>query len=231
MKCMYWSLNDFWISDYKNRIFIVLVLFGCLPLFFIEKGEEVIFFNRFANSFGDSFYMIISELGKGYMWIPVIIVLLFIRFADAFLATFLLALNGLFSFLFKFVFFNGYPRPMSYLSSDSFTHLIDNFTYFSYNSFPSGHTMTAFSIAFFLGSYIKQNRIVLLIFIIAGLIGFSRIYLLLHFYEDVYAGAVLGGISYYIGNFFSIKIMKTQKHNRWQKALRVIAIKNVRNSC
>jgi hypothetical protein len=36
---------------------------------------------------------------------------------------------------------------MTYFSVESFTHLIDDFTYYAYNSFPSGNTMTAFSIA------------------------------------------------------------------------------------
>jgi membrane-associated phospholipid phosphatase len=231
IKSLYRHLKKFFLSAYKNRIFIALVIFGCFPLFWIEKGAEVIFINRFANSFADVFYIAISELGKGYIWTPVIIVFLFTKFADAFLAAIVFALNGLFSFLFKFVLFQGYPRPMSYLSAESFSHLIDGFTYFSYNSFPSGHTMTAFSIAFFLVSHLKHTRIALMIFIIAGLIGFSRIYLLLHFYEDVYAGAVLGGVCYYLGKFFSVQIMRTQKQDGWEKNLKMITMRNAHDNC
>jgi hypothetical protein len=83
-------------------MFIYLVFFGSLPLIWIEKGAEVIFINRFANSFADTFYIIVSELGMGYFWIPVIVVFLFIRFADAFLASVIFILNDMFSFLFKF---------------------------------------------------------------------------------------------------------------------------------
>ena len=57
-------------------------------------------------------------------------------------------------------------------------------------SFPSGHTMTAFSIALVLSYFYPALEGTL--FFLAISIGFSRIVLGMHFLSDVLAGVVLG---------------------------------------
>ena len=60
-------------------------------------------------------------------------------------------------------------------------------------SFPSGHTGSSFAAAFALYYYNKKEGILALI--LAALIGFSRMYLSVHYPTDVLAGFVLGGLS------------------------------------
>ena len=61
-------------------------------------------------------------------------------------------------------------------------------------SFPSGHTTVAFAFATILAFKIPKIRIP--VFVIAVLIGFSRVYIGAHFPSDVVAGMVLGcGVS------------------------------------
>ncbi len=57
-------------------------------------------------------------------------------------------------------------------------------------SFPSGHASTAFAAAFTLASFDKKR--VYLYYILALLIGISRIYLGCHYAYDVFAGAMVG---------------------------------------
>ena len=57
-------------------------------------------------------------------------------------------------------------------------------------SFPSGHTMTAFSIALVLSYFYHGMEV--LVFFFAGSIAISRIVLGMHFLSDVLAGAILG---------------------------------------
>ena len=56
-------------------------------------------------------------------------------------------------------------------------------------SFPSGHTFSSFAAAQTLALGLRGGS---LFFLLAGLIGFSRLYLRVHFLTDVLAGAILG---------------------------------------
>ena len=58
------------------------------------------------------------------------------------------------------------------------------------HSFPSAHTFCAVMIATLLASWFPRYR--LLFFVMAGFVGWTRIYLGLHYPTDVVAGALLG---------------------------------------
>jgi undecaprenyl-diphosphatase len=57
-------------------------------------------------------------------------------------------------------------------------------------SFPSGHAVYAFMMATLLSSWFPRYRIIF--FLLAGFIGWTRIYLGVHYPTDVIAGAILG---------------------------------------
>lgn len=60
-------------------------------------------------------------------------------------------------------------------------------------SFPSGHTITAFAMATLICLYNFQNKIICGIAVLfACLVGYSRIYLGVHFPSDVLAGMIFG---------------------------------------
>ncbi len=67
-------------------------------------------------------------------------------------------------------------------------------------SFPSGHTIAAFSVATVFADRYRQHRWVPWVaYGLAGLVGFSRVPLQSHFPSDVFAGAALGYvISHYV---------------------------------
>jgi undecaprenyl-diphosphatase len=64
-------------------------------------------------------------------------------------------------------------------------------------SFPSGHTAAAFVMATLLAYFFPLLTIV--IFLWAFLVGFSRIYLGVHYPSDILAGIILGVFAAYIG--------------------------------
>jgi len=59
-------------------------------------------------------------------------------------------------------------------------------------SFPSGHTLTAFCSAVVL--YAANRKIGGIAFLLAALIGFSRIYLYVHYPSDVLGGIMIGSL-------------------------------------
>ena len=68
-------------------------------------------------------------------------------------------------------------------------------------SFPSGHTVYAFMMATLLSFWFPRYRIIF--YIAAGFIGWTRIYLGLHYPTDVIAGALLGyGITKVFSYYF-----------------------------
>lgn len=64
-------------------------------------------------------------------------------------------------------------------------------------SFPSGHTTASFAAAVSLWKFRKKEGTAALA--LAAVIGFSRMYLYVHFFTDVLCGAAIGGIFGYLG--------------------------------
>jgi membrane-associated phospholipid phosphatase len=95
-------------------------------------------------------------------------------------------------------------RPASIPPNGDFSESWFKETHGSYlggvGSFPSGHTIAAFSIAtVFAERYPKPRWHVFLAYGLASLVGFSRVSLQSHFPSDVFAGAALGyAITHYI---------------------------------
>ena len=81
------------------------------------------------------------------------------------------------------------------------------------NSFPSGHTQAAFTMAVLILFYV--NRFSILVFLLASLMGISRIFMSMHFPSDIIFGAYLGfiiPIALY-NHFFIAKIEKIENCN------------------
>lgn len=72
-------------------------------------------------------------------------------------------------------------------------------------SFPSGHTTASFSIATTLS--LNMPEISIVVFIMASIIGISRIYLGVHYPTDVLAGIILGVTSSIIVHMFLFELI------------------------
>lgn len=76
-------------------------------------------------------------------------------------------------------------------------------------SFPSGHTMHAFAAACSVG-LCGQKRLFWFALLFAFLIGFSRLYLMMHYPLDVLAGALLG----FCAAYFAQKLLRRYERRR-----------------
>lgn len=102
----------------------------------------------------------------------------------------------------------GRDRP--YIAIDELAEYIQLIGYkmSSGKSFPSGHTLIAFAAAFVLSNYNKKY--LPYAYVLATLIGFSRIVLGAHYFTDVLAGVglgtILGSLGVLFANKFSCKV-------------------------
>lgn len=71
-------------------------------------------------------------------------------------------------------------------------------------SFPSGHTGASFAAASSL--FFGKNRFRIPALVMAALIGFSRLYLYVHYPTDVFAGALVGIMLGWLGNMLAASI-------------------------
>jgi len=145
-------------------------------------------------------FKLITMLGNGgLIWILLIAIML--CFKKTRTLGFLSLLTLILSFIINNVLLkNIVERIRPFNMIPNLHALITNPTDFS---FPSGHTASSFAVAgtiFLYGN--RKYGILALMFAVA--IGFSRLYLGVHYPSDVLFGAVLGfGISYFVSNCFT----------------------------
>ena len=189
---------------YKREALLLFLFFllGFIPFFLINKGDEIIYINQKRNYFLDIFFQCITFLGESYTFIFAIIYCFFFhkkKFVLYFAAG---AIHFAIVQIMKRIIFINEARPTEYLKEK--LYLIDGYEHHSWESFPSGHTASAFAFLIIFMYVEKKRQWWVPLSCIALLVGFSRMYLLQHFYKDVYAGMWIGMITSLGVIFFDI---------------------------
>ena len=191
-------------------------LIGGVLLSQIQKGDVVIWVNQYHTSYLDFFFKYFTKAGEEILLFVVIISLFF--FKRRYMAVILLLnilLNGAIIQILKHTIFADYMRPVAILGKEGY-HFVQGVHVNSYNSFPSGHTNSAFAFLILMAFFTKNSFFKILLAITAIMIGFSRVYLFQHFFVDTYAGGIIGVLLttifyFYIENYTSLKTRLTQK--------------------
>jgi len=178
----------------KSFLFLVVpfLLVSLFLLIFYGKGPSHLLVNQWNSPITDIFFKYVTHLGDGAVFAIVILVLAFVRFRWALYELFAALITLIFVFIAKQLIFKGAPRPIAFFENDETLHLVEGVKMHSWNSFPSGHTITAFAIFVTLVLIAKNNYLKTLFMLIAVLAGFSRVYLSQHFLGDIISGAVIG---------------------------------------
>jgi membrane-associated phospholipid phosphatase len=180
-----------------TRPYRLVLIFLFIASLCVDKGMDVLWINGHYTAWLDSFFKTITNLGDGLIFIPITLLALFIRFRYAIAAVAASVAHGLLISLFKRLLFPGLERPRKFLGDD-LIHFVSGIDVHNANSFPSGHTATAFCAALFLALLSRNKVIGIFALLLATLVGYSRIYLAQHFLIDVAAGAVIGSFTTYI---------------------------------
>jgi membrane-associated phospholipid phosphatase len=197
--------------------FIPVILFlvtGIVFLVMFPKDVIHITQNGWYSPFFDTFFKYATLMGEGIMYGSVAICLVFIKWR------YLLGLviTGIITLLLvgvlKQVVYAGEPRPAKYFKDKYELRLVEGVEMNMINSFPSGHTTSAFSCFAFLAFIVVSHWAKILCFIAAALAGYSRIYLSQHFLEDVVAGAALGTMIAILSYIIMIKLRSEKLDSR-----------------
>lgn len=185
-------LNQF-LKEKSILFLLVPFLLGTLFLMIkYGKGPSHLIVNEWHSPMTDVFFKYVTHLGDGAIFALVILILLFVKIRWAFYELFAALMTLIFVFITKQLIFKGAPRPTSFFDNSETLHLVEGVKMHTMNSFPSGHTITAFAIFIILAMVVKKQYLKVLFTLTAILAGFSRVYLSQHFLEDIFLGALIG---------------------------------------
>lgn len=195
--CGHWS-NALIMPIRSNKTFFflygVLFLVGLLTWICYSKSDGFILLNAIHNRYLDIIFRIFTFLGDGWFIIALALLLFIVRNRRlALLVGSSYALSGLIVMGLKYTF--DAPRPKTFFEHSNYKMMFDLNDLFSYRSFPSGHTTSAFALATVLALYFHNKKYSPLLLIYACMVGYSRIYLEQHFLWDVLCGSLIGVIS------------------------------------
>ncbi len=196
----------------QNAVFLTLSLLLALSLglalIYIPKGElHLLLCDRHTHA-RDIFYRYYTTLAE---WLPYVIcvaLLLFAKLGEGIFASTAMLLSTLLTQVCKHIV--NAPRPVTWFTEhcpDIQLPLVDGVRMNLWYSFPSGHTTSFFAMTLVLCSLLTRKPrnpryprttstlIQLLLFALATLGAYSRIYLSQHFAMDVFAGLLVGVLS------------------------------------
>ncbi|MBC7865683.1 MAG: phosphatase PAP2 family protein [Bacteroidia bacterium] len=191
----------------KNNL-ILFILFGCfvisggIAISMVSKQSLHLFFNSFVTKNLNGLFVNLTYLGDGIVVLCAVLVFAFINFRLFIVSALSYGLSSGIVQLLKNTLFETAVRPTHFfgaLTPPIKLNLVPGIEMHGLNSFPSGHTASAFSIFFTLALLSQNKWVKIILFFVALFVGLSRVYLSQHFFEDIYGGAI-------IGVFFSVII-------------------------
>ena len=169
------------------------------------KENAFLLLNVNLGPVADFFFYIWANAGDGFIWIPAFALTLMYKkkYVPFLMATILWSTLIIQSS--KQIFFKSENRPTAVITNASLIHTVPGIEIHTTNSFPSGHTATAFSLFLFCCFISSKKWIVPLGFAYALLGGYARVYVAQHFPLDVGAGILVAYCSVLIAWIIQIK--------------------------
>ncbi|TAF44210.1 MAG: phosphatase PAP2 family protein [Sphingobacteriales bacterium] len=188
---------------YFTVTYIIILCLSFICLATNSKENIFLYINSKHLSFFDTLFTYTTYLGDGWSFgIFLGLIFFFVKRKLFYLGVAIFAATSLVSTIFKRLIFYEALRPLSWFKNPKLIHFVDGVTIYNSNSFPSGHTITAFALAIYATYLIKNKYYGLLFLAIAMMVGYSRIYLGQHFFADVTFGSLISVLT----SFFCVFI-------------------------
>jgi membrane-associated phospholipid phosphatase len=180
---------------YKIRYLFIpytFILCACLIIKLLYTRSQIYFaVNGIHTGFLDSIQPYITYIGDGILVLIISAIIALYNYRAAFLLATSYVVTALVAQVLKYSF--DMPRPKAYFADQaSKIHFVKGLYVLTVHSFPSGHTVTAFSAGVVITYLVRNKAWGLVTLLVAILVGYSRMYLSQHFFEDVMAGSVVG---------------------------------------
>jgi membrane-associated phospholipid phosphatase len=157
-----------------------------------------------GNQWIDEFFKYITHVGDGIFAVILVLILAYYNFRNSIFVLLSYIVASLVATVFKRIIYPDIFRPdftFKFFVGEKL-NLIDGIEMLSSNSFPSGHSTTAFAVFVALAFLVKSNTSKVLFLVTACVVAFSRTYISQHWLIDVYVASVIGTLSallsYYI---------------------------------
>jgi membrane-associated phospholipid phosphatase len=194
----------------------LIVLCICLVIKLVFTREQIYFtVNGINNPYTDFLAPFVTDLGNGWTAVAIAAILVLFSYRKALIVASAWALTSLAAQAIKHI--AKTPRPKLYFHDQlNRIHFVKGEYIDMHDSFPSGHTVTAFTLAVIL-TYWSKNKAWGPVFLLVALcVGYSRMYLSEHFFEDVVPGSAIGFVLtifwlYWLENKAFIQSPKWQK--------------------
>jgi len=159
------------------------------------EGRSFFIINGLFAAPLDFFFSYITHLGDGITSVILCVLLIvFYNFGSGIIALLGLGLCGIASYMMKYHIFDLSPRPHHFFWGNKMIHYVEGVKINIENSFPSGHSLTAFFIFTFIALLSFARPIVwqMTLAFFAVVSAYSRVYLAQHFVGDILTGALIG---------------------------------------
>lgn len=209
-------------QQFNTRLFkkavIITTLLGIITLtisFIMGKIPFFLLLNTDLGPIADKYFVIATWLGDGIMYIPLLLIALYLRRKDSLpLLISSVALTTIFTQICKYFIVPGAPRPSWAITDPTLYHAVPGVELHIISSFPSGHTGTAFTVYLVFCLLFTGNW-----WLVAGLfyalsVAYSRIYLAQHFPMDAGAGMIVAAVSVTLSWWIQQWFNKRKANNR-----------------
>ncbi len=187
-------------------IYLAFAVFVGIFISFYGKQEAQLLANQYYSPFFDAFFFYSTQIVEWFSVIVIIGILLFKGPKYAINGLIIYGLTALITRSLKIYIFSEATRPTFFNTIYRLIPEEFGMIQLSSNSFPSGHTTASFTLFCYLTLISANKKLGYLFGIIAVIIGYSRVYLSQHFFEDVLAGATIGTLFTFIFYYFFEKI-------------------------
>jgi membrane-associated phospholipid phosphatase len=153
-----------------------------------------LFLNSYNTPYFDVFFKYLTNLGDGICLPFFLLLTIWYRLRDGLYLIVVFLLSGFLVQFLKRIVFSDIARPVKFFGDGAHIHFVQGVEQWCCNSFPSGHSATAFGFYLCFAIVSKHNWLKAAMLVLACLVAYSRVYLSQHFLIDIAAGSLIGVI-------------------------------------